>query len=205
MRQKKQPLVRFGPRPVDGTCDHIPHHSAVSGYCRLSVSEMSTLFSFVCVFFFFPEWITLALACFSRPSRSRGWSLPTLGRMQSLKDSIWLESWKWNWRHRFLCSTVIKVCSGITVCHNHPDLSILCLPQGTLAERIRAGGAGVPAFFTATGYGTLIQEGGSPIKYNKDGTIAISSEKREVRALLSTMLFVPANLTCGKTKLVFPP
>lgn len=53
--------------------------------------------------------------------------------------------------------------------------------QGTLAERIRAGGAGVPAFFTATGYGTLIQEGGSPIKYNKDGTIAIASEQREVR------------------------
>uniref|UniRef100_A0A8C1N5N1 Succinyl-CoA:3-ketoacid-coenzyme A transferase n=1 Tax=Cyprinus carpio TaxID=7962 RepID=A0A8C1N5N1_CYPCA len=47
-------------------------------------------------------------------------------------------------------------------------------------ERIRAGGAGVPAFFTATGYGTLIQEGGSPIKYNKDGTIAIASEPREV-------------------------
>lgn len=53
-------------------------------------------------------------------------------------------------------------------------------PQGTLAERIRAGGAGIPAFFTATGYGTLIQEGGSPIKYNKDGSIAIASEKRQV-------------------------
>ncbi|KAG9337166.1 hypothetical protein JZ751_029646 [Albula glossodonta] len=55
------------------------------------------------------------------------------------------------------------------------------IAMGTLAERIRAGGAGVPAFFTATGYGTLIQEGGAPIKYNKDGTIAIASEKREVR------------------------
>lgn len=52
--------------------------------------------------------------------------------------------------------------------------------QGTLAERIRAGGAGIPAFFTPTGYGTLIQEGGSPIKYNKDGNIAIASESREV-------------------------
>ncbi|HYE42511.1 MAG TPA: 3-oxoacid CoA-transferase subunit A, partial [Caulobacteraceae bacterium] len=31
--------------------------------------------------------------------------------------------------------------------------------QGTLAERIRAGGAGIPAFFTATGYGTLVAEG----------------------------------------------
>jgi 3-oxoacid CoA-transferase subunit A len=32
-------------------------------------------------------------------------------------------------------------------------------PQGTLAERIRAGGAGIPAFFTATGYGTVVAEG----------------------------------------------
>uniref|UniRef100_A0A4W5M4T9 Succinyl-CoA:3-ketoacid-coenzyme A transferase n=1 Tax=Hucho hucho TaxID=62062 RepID=A0A4W5M4T9_9TELE len=61
------------------------------------------------------------------------------------------------------------------------ELEVELTPQGTLAERIRAGGAGVPAFFTATGYGTLIQEGGSPIKYNKDGTIAIASEQREVR------------------------
>lgn len=61
------------------------------------------------------------------------------------------------------------------------ELEVELTPQGTLAERIRAGGAGVPAFFTATGYGTLIQEGGSPIKYNTDGTIAIASEPREVR------------------------
>jgi 3-oxoacid CoA-transferase subunit A len=32
-------------------------------------------------------------------------------------------------------------------------------PQGTLAERIRAGGAGIPAFYTATGYGTLVAQG----------------------------------------------
>uniref|UniRef100_A0A673ABB5 Succinyl-CoA:3-ketoacid-coenzyme A transferase n=1 Tax=Sphaeramia orbicularis TaxID=375764 RepID=A0A673ABB5_9TELE len=61
------------------------------------------------------------------------------------------------------------------------ELEVELTPQGTLAERVRAGGAGVPAFFTATGYGTLIQEGGSPIKYNADGTIAIASEPREVR------------------------
>lgn len=64
--------------------------------------------------------------------------------------------------------------------------------QGTLAERIRAGGAGIPAFFTATGYGTLIQEGGSPIKYNKDGSIAIASEKREVSPALSVLHDGPA-------------
>lgn len=39
------------------------------------------------------------------------------------------------------------------------DLEIEFNPQGTLAERIRAGGAGIPAFFTATGYGTQIAEG----------------------------------------------
>ncbi|KAI4879683.1 hypothetical protein NFI96_032017 [Prochilodus magdalenae] len=61
------------------------------------------------------------------------------------------------------------------------ELEVELTPQGTLAERIRAGGAGIPAFFTATGYGTLIQEGGSPIKYNSDGSVAIASEKREVR------------------------
>ncbi|MCI4380454.1 hypothetical protein PGIGA_G00240100 [Pangasianodon gigas] len=61
------------------------------------------------------------------------------------------------------------------------ELEVELTPQGTLAERIRAGGAGIPAFFTATGYGTLIQEGGSPIKYNSDGSIAIASQPREVR------------------------
>lgn len=38
-------------------------------------------------------------------------------------------------------------------------LEVELCPQGTLAERIRAGGAGIPAFFTATGYGTLVAEG----------------------------------------------
>src|SRR3984885_12048467 len=39
------------------------------------------------------------------------------------------------------------------------ELEIEFNPQGTLAERIRAGGAGIPAFFTATGAGTQIAEG----------------------------------------------
>lgn len=39
------------------------------------------------------------------------------------------------------------------------ELELEFTPQGTLAERIRAGGAGIPAFFTATGVGTLIAEG----------------------------------------------
>lgn len=39
------------------------------------------------------------------------------------------------------------------------ELNVILTPQGTLAEKIRAGGAGIPAFFTATGYGTPIAEG----------------------------------------------
>src|SRR5580658_10083401 len=39
------------------------------------------------------------------------------------------------------------------------ELEVDLVPQGTLAERIRAGGAGIPAFFTPTGYGTEVAEG----------------------------------------------
>lgn len=38
------------------------------------------------------------------------------------------------------------------------ELEVVLTPQGTLAEKIRAGGAGIPAFFTATGYGTPVAE-----------------------------------------------
>jgi 3-oxoacid CoA-transferase subunit A len=39
------------------------------------------------------------------------------------------------------------------------ELELELVPQGTFAERIRAGGAGIPAFFTPTGYGTIVAEG----------------------------------------------
>uniref|UniRef100_A0A914QMJ7 Succinyl-CoA:3-ketoacid-coenzyme A transferase n=1 Tax=Panagrolaimus davidi TaxID=227884 RepID=A0A914QMJ7_9BILA len=63
------------------------------------------------------------------------------------------------------------------------ELELEFTPQGTLAERIRAGGAGVPAFYTPTGYGTLIQEGGAPIKYSaeKKAQIEIASSPKETR------------------------
>ena len=39
------------------------------------------------------------------------------------------------------------------------ELEVELTPQGTLAEKMRAGGAGIPAFYTATGYGTPVGEG----------------------------------------------
>ncbi|KAL1506192.1 hypothetical protein ABEB36_005598 [Hypothenemus hampei] len=59
------------------------------------------------------------------------------------------------------------------------ELEVELTPQGTLAERIRAGGAGIPAFFTPTGFGTLVHEGGAPIKYNSEGKIDIVSSERQ--------------------------
>lgn len=61
------------------------------------------------------------------------------------------------------------------------ELEVELTPQGTLAEKLRAGGAGIPAFFTRTAYGTWMQEGGVPIKYNAAGEVEITSTPREVR------------------------
>jgi len=61
------------------------------------------------------------------------------------------------------------------------ELEVELTPQGTLAERIRAGGAGIPAFYTPTGAGTAISEGGLPVRYNADGTVAQYSAKKETR------------------------
>lgn len=58
------------------------------------------------------------------------------------------------------------------------DLELEFVPQGTLAEKIRAGGAGIPLFYTPTGYGTLVHKGGAPIKYDKNGNIAVASKPK---------------------------
>ncbi|XP_050535567.1 succinyl-CoA:3-ketoacid-coenzyme A transferase, mitochondrial [Daktulosphaira vitifoliae] len=76
------------------------------------------------------------------------------------------------------------------------ELIVELTPQGTLAERIRAGGAGIPAFYTPTAVGTLIQDGGIPLKYiqhkeneendsnkknNKKGLVELASDGRETQ------------------------
>lgn len=61
------------------------------------------------------------------------------------------------------------------------ELTVELTPQGTLAERMRAGGAGLGAFFTPTGVGTLVAEGGLPWRYNPDGSVALASPPKEVR------------------------
>ena len=64
----------------------------------------------------------------------------------------------------------------------HGELEVELTPQGTLAERMRAGGTGIPAFFTATGVGTQVAEGGLPWKYDAEGNVVIASPPKEVRS-----------------------
>lgn len=59
------------------------------------------------------------------------------------------------------------------------QLEVEFIPQGTLAERLRAGGSGIPAFYTPTGYGTVYQDGKTIIKYDADGMVEISGEPKD--------------------------
>jgi len=61
------------------------------------------------------------------------------------------------------------------------ELTVELTPQGTLAERLRAGGSGIGAFYTPTGVGTLVSDGGLPWRYHADGTVAEASPPKEVR------------------------
>jgi len=61
------------------------------------------------------------------------------------------------------------------------ELEVELTPQGTLAERLRAGGAGIPAFYTPAGVGSAVADGGLPWRYAADGSVAVASPPKEVR------------------------
>lgn len=66
--------------------------------------------------------------------------------------------------------------------HFAGDIDLELIPQGTLAERLRAGGAGLGGFYTPTGAGVAISDGGIPETY-VDGVAMRLSEPKEVRVL----------------------
>jgi len=61
------------------------------------------------------------------------------------------------------------------------EIEVELCPQGTLAERLRAGGCGIPAFFTPAGVGSQIADGGLPWRYDTAGAVAVASPAKEVR------------------------
>lgn len=61
------------------------------------------------------------------------------------------------------------------------ELELELTPQGTLAEKLRAGGSGIAAFYTQTGVGTQVAEGGLPQRYDGAGGVAVASPPKDVR------------------------
>jgi 3-oxoacid CoA-transferase subunit A len=61
------------------------------------------------------------------------------------------------------------------------ELEVELTPQGTLAERLRAGGSGIPGFYTATGVGTQVADGGLPWRYDPDGPVVVASPAKETK------------------------
>lgn len=61
------------------------------------------------------------------------------------------------------------------------ELELELTPQGTLAEKLRAGGSGIAAFYTQTGVGTQVAEGGLPQRYDGAGGVAVASPAKDVR------------------------
>ncbi|MEJ3746512.1 CoA transferase subunit A [Actinomycetes bacterium KLBMP 9797] len=61
------------------------------------------------------------------------------------------------------------------------ELEVELAPQGSLAERLRAGGCGIPAFYTPAGVGTMVADGGLPWRYAPDGSVTAASPPKEVR------------------------
>ena len=62
------------------------------------------------------------------------------------------------------------------------ELEVELIPQGTLAERLRAGGSGIPGFYTPAGYGTQVSEGGMPWRYDGAGGVALASLPRRLES-----------------------
>jgi 3-oxoacid CoA-transferase subunit A len=61
------------------------------------------------------------------------------------------------------------------------EVEVELTPQGSLAERLRAGGCGIPAFYTPAGVGTPVADGGLPLRHAPDGSVAVASPPKEVR------------------------
>ncbi|HRB57020.1 MAG TPA: CoA transferase subunit A [Acinetobacter johnsonii] len=85
------------------------------------------------------------------------------------------------------------------------ELEVELTPQGTLAEKLRAGGAGIPAFFTATGVGTLIAEGKEEREFNGKPYILENSLTADIALVKAYNADTAGNLIFRKTAQNFNP
>ena len=85
------------------------------------------------------------------------------------------------------------------------ELELEFNPQGTLAERLRAGGAGIPAFFTATGYGTVVAEGKETREIDGRHYVLETALKADVSLVKAWKADKAGNLVFRKTARNFNP
>ena len=85
------------------------------------------------------------------------------------------------------------------------ELEVELTPQGTLAEKLRAGGAGIPAFYTATGVGTQVAEGKEVREFNGRSYILEHSLTADVALIKAQKADKAGNLVFNKTARNFNP
>ncbi len=85
------------------------------------------------------------------------------------------------------------------------ELELEFNPQGTLAERLRAGGAGIPAFFTRTGYGTIVAEGKETREFDGQHYVMETALKADVSLVKAWKADTAGNLIYRKTARNFNP
>jgi 3-oxoacid CoA-transferase subunit A len=85
------------------------------------------------------------------------------------------------------------------------ELQLEFNPQGTLAERIRAGGMGIPAFYTRTGYGTVVAEGKETREFNGEHYVMEQGLKADVSIIKAWKSDASGNLIYRKTARNFNP
>ena len=85
------------------------------------------------------------------------------------------------------------------------ELELEFNPQGTLAERLRAGGAGIPAFFTATGYGTVVAEGKETREFDGRHYVMETALKADVSLVKAWKADHAGNLVFRETARNFNP
>ena len=85
------------------------------------------------------------------------------------------------------------------------ELELEFNPQGTLAERLRAGGAGIPAFYTATGYGTVVAEGKETREFDGRHFVLETALVADVALVKAWKADASGNLVFRKTARNFNP
>ncbi|HBS79924.1 MAG TPA: succinyl-CoA--3-ketoacid-CoA transferase [Pseudomonas sp.] len=85
------------------------------------------------------------------------------------------------------------------------ELELEFTPQGTLAEKLRAAGSGIPAFYTRTGYGTLIAEGKETRQFNGEWYVMEESLPADVSLVKAYNADKAGNLVFNKTARNFNP